>query len=336
MSYLYHIGVDIGKDFFDVAIVDAKKVITKVNQKKYWKFSNTAEGYKEFSAEFSGIINESLVVMESTGGYGMALISALLQCNFSIHRADPLTAKHFIRSLHLRAKTDKLDAIALAKYGAERSESLRLFTPKDSSDEELSVLLSRRNDLVSMKTGEENRLQHPRFEAIRTSILTILKGLKAEIAEIEKRINTLIQASEVLQKKLEIVIAIKGIGEVTGNSLVTLMPELGKLTRREAASLAGCAPHPKDSGSIIGYRSIAGGRGDVRRSLFMAAMCARRFNPELKEFYERLVKEGKKKKVALIAVMRKLIIIANARIRDALYPELSPKIANPATQAAAV
>jgi len=329
MTYLYHIGIDIGKDFFDVAIIDAKKVLTKINSKQAWKFSNNAEGYKEFSAEFSEFIDKSLVVMESTGGYEIALINHLLQCSIAVHRADPLTAKHFIRSLNLRAKTDKLDAIALAKYGLERSESLKLFTPKDEVSEEISILISYRKDLVAEKVQHENRLQHPRFQSIRKSILTILQSLKDEIEEIEKRINSLIQNSEVLQKKLEIVISIKGIGKVTAHSLIALMPELGKLTRREVASLAGCAPHPKDSGTIRGYRSIVGGREDVKRVLFMAAMCACRFNSELKDFYERLIANGKKKKVAIIAVMRKLVVIANARIRDELYPELSPKIAVP-------
>lgn len=325
MAYLYHIGIDIGKDFFDVAIVDAKKMITKVNQKQDWKFANNPVGFKEFLAEFSGIIHESLVVMESTGGYEMALIAALVAEKIAVHRADPLTAKHFIRSLHLRAKTDKLDAVALAKYGAERSETLTLFTPKDEISEALSVLVSRRNDLVAVKVQEENRLQHPRFASVHESILTILKHLNAEIVNIEKQITALINASEVLQKKVEIVSNIKGIGTTTSHNLITLMPELGKLTRREAASLAGCAPHPKDSGSIRGYRSIIGGREGIKRSLFMAAMAARRFNPELREFYERLLANGKKKKVALIAVMRKLIVIANAKVRDALYPELTPK-----------
>jgi transposase len=290
MTFIHFIGIDISKNFFDVAML----------------------GAKTFEAE----LPEALVVLEATGGYETVLIVFLLARGVSVHRADPLTAKHFIRSLRLRAKTDRLDAIALARYGAERHAELVQCQASDANQEELGALIARRADLVAMRVAEQNRQQHPRYATLQASLRAILKALDIQIAVLQTRMETLILQSTILTEKRDVLTSVKGVGKQTATVLLAAMPELGTLTRRQAASLAGCAPHPRDSGNTQGYRRTAGGRTLVKRALFMAAMAAKRFNPTLKNFYERLVANGKKKMVALTAVMRKLITILNAKIRD--------------------
>jgi len=261
------------------------------------------------------------VVLESTGGYEAALIAALLRDGVSVHRADPRAASYFIRSLGRRGKTDQLDALALARYGAERQASLRLFQIPEADQQALQALLSRRADLVAMRMAEQNRARHPGYAdaCLKASLKAALKFLNAQLAKLEHRIEELIAQSPALSAKFAVMTGVKGVGKHTACALLAGMPELGTLARRQAASLAGCAPHPKDSGKTQGYRAARGGRGNVKRALFMAAMSARNYNPKLKEFFERLVLNGKKPMVALVAVMRKLIVILNAKLRDHAY-----------------
>ncbi len=309
MAYQYAIGIDVGKDHFDAALHGARV--------KPSRFSNSGEGFAKFRKEFSAQLPQALVVLEATGGYETALLAELLSHGISVHRADPLTAKHFIRSLGKRAKTDRLDAMALARYGWERQDMLRLFELKDKSQQELNTLLARRQDLLSMRIAEETRLAHPRYQDVQACLKAVLKALSGQLEAIEGRIDALIGASQELSAKLELMTSLKSIGKKTAIVLLGHMPELGTLTRRQAGSLAGCAPHPRDSGLMRGYRRTIGGRAAVKRALFMAAMCARRYNPALSAFYDRLVQNGKKPIVAIVAVMRKLVTILNAMLRDA-------------------
>ncbi len=257
-------------------------------------------------------------MVEATGGYEGAFLAFLLKGGIAVHRADPLTAKHFIRSLRKPGKTDQLDAAALARYGAERHASLALFSLKEEAQEQLSVLLSRRQDLVLMRSAESARRAHPRYRSLKASLNAVIKTLNGQIKAIEEEIAKIIKQSRALGAKVAIMTTITGIGQITASVLAGFMPELGALTRRKAASLAGCAPHPKDSGASRGYRATAGGRATVKRALFMAALSARKSNVELRAFYERLVQNGKKPMIAITAVMRKLIVILNARLRDAI------------------
>ncbi len=312
MSYIYFIGIDVSKEWFDVAVHGAKAA-------KPQRFQNCGEGFAAFASCFAKLLPHALVVLESTGGYEIELIAALLRDGVSVHRADPRAASYFIRSLGKRGKTDQLDALALARYGAERHASLRLCRVCEASQEELQALLSRRADLVAMRVAEQNRRQHPRYDrfaSLKGSLNTMLAVLNAELAELESQITALIEQSPAMTAKYDIMTGVKGIGKQTAFSLLASMPELGTLTRRQAASLAGCAPHPRDSGKTQGYRATRGGRGGVKRSLFMAAMAARRFNLDLRLFYERLIGNGKKPMVAITAIMRKLIVILNAKLRD--------------------
>ena len=311
MSFIYYIGIDISKDWFDVAM--------HREAAKPQRFQNSGEGFAAFANEYREILRDSLVVLEATGGYETSLLLHLHKAGASVHRVQPLKSAHYIRSLRGNGKTDALDAAALARYGAERHESLAVFKPVDEALQTLQDLQMRRSDLVTMRTAELQRMKHPRYAQLQTSIEEICNLLDRQIKETEKQMAAIIEEANDLQQKYQVLRSFKGIGNTTAMCLLACMPELGRLTRRQAAALAGLAPFPKDSGKTKGYRATRGGRKTVRNALFMAALSAKAYNPQLKECYDRLIKSGKKPIVALTAVMRKIIVILNAKIRDEGY-----------------
>ncbi len=323
MATINYIGIDISKNFFDIAYHEGQDRRSQPSDTQYQaRFSNDAKGISAFIKSLKNDENglpKYFIVLESTGGYEMQVLLEICKNNIPVHRADPLTSKNFICSLNKRAKTDQLDAKALARYAFERRDVLNLFTPKSEDQDLLSILVSRRNDLVQMRQAEENRLNHPNYKKINSSVKAVIKILEKEIAKLEEKMRNLIKSSAEMSQKMAIMQEMKGVGERTAMNIVALMPEIGKLSRREIASLAGCAPHPRESGNHKGYRKTIGGRQIIKRSLFLAAMSARMYNPKLREFYERLIANGKKKMVALTAVMRKIITILNAKIRDLLF-----------------
>ncbi len=314
MSYIHFIGIDVSKDVFDAACHDT--------QHRAQQFPNTPAGFKAFAKAFADLLPTALVVLEATGGYESALLGFLAAKGIAAHRAHPLQAKHFIRSLGNKGKTDKLDAAALARYGAERQQNMALWTPPSPEQQQLASLHARRSDLVIMRVAEQNRLAHPAYRTVAPSVKAMIRAITTEINAIEAKIEAVIKSSAALAQKLAIMTSVKGIGRQTAYTLLATMPELGSMNRKQAASLAGLAPHPKDSGTISRYRPTSGGRQTVRKALFMAALSAIRSHPTLEPFYNTLVKNGKKPMVAIVAVMRKLITIINGKIRDEL---LSPQ-----------
>ncbi len=313
MTFVHFLGIDISKNTFDV--------VAHADPASGRSFSNDAAGHQAFLEAYRDRLPETLVVLEATGGYETALVAFLLANKASVHRASPLAASHYIRSLRLHAKTDRLDAVALARYGAERHAELMLCRPLNPAHERLQALTTRRNDLIAMRTAELNRSKHPRYAQVRDSLKAMLSAIAEQIMAIENEIKALTEHDPTLAQKMKIMTQVKGVGPITARTLLSDMPELGTLTRRQAASLAGCAPHPKDSGSHNGYRATRGGRTNVKRTLFMAAMAARRFNPKLQNFYNQLIENGKKPIVAITAIMRKIITILNAKIRDAIITQ---------------
>jgi transposase len=257
-----------------------------------------------------------LVICEATGGYEAALLDALVCVQYPVHRADARKVKAFIRSMGTLGKTDAIDARALARYGHERHDRLQRWVPGDKTQTRLHALVMARRDIVADKTAWSNRQKAPGANAAADLTAPILKALNSQLQAIDKAIAQLVQSSH-LAARARILQAIPGIGATTAYSLIALMPELGALDRKQAAALAGLAPHPKQSGQSNAYRRVRGGRPLIRQTLFMAAMAAARYNPLLKAFYQRLIDNGKKPIVAITATMRKLITIANARIRDA-------------------
>jgi transposase len=301
----HFIGCDVGKA--EIVVFDSQTEHTTT-------VSNTGEALARFAASLAC---EALVICEATGGYEAALLDALVTAGRSVHRADARKVKAFIRSLGILGKSDAIDACALARYGSERHDRLARWQPRDHQRDRLHLLVSARRELVRGRVAYRNRLQAPGMAPIEPRLGRILAALDAEIAGLDTDIDTLINACEPLRQTISVLRSIAGIGPATAAQLTALMPELGTLGRRQAAALAGLAPHPRQSGSKDAYRRTRGGRPEIKHALFMAALAAARHNPTLRDFYQRLKNNGKKPIVAIIAVMRKIIVIANARIRDA-------------------
>jgi transposase len=307
ITYQNFIGIDIGKFNFVVSV-------NSTNTTK--EFTNNDEGIAKFFQHYQHILENSLSILETTGGYEMALLLSLCKKNYSVHRANTRKVKNFIRSFGNKAKTDALDAKALALYGFERSKSLELYKPAEEHLYVLYELSQRRQDLVKMLAAEKNRLQAPRSTSVKQSCSKVIEVIEEQIAEITEEINSNIDDDPTLSKKKKVLKTIHGIGNIVANELVISMPELGTLNQRKIASLAGVAPRANDSGKYRGYRSTGYGRSGVKPLLFMAAMAARNSKSELKTYYLHLLSKGKVKMVALTALMRKIILIANARLRD--------------------
>lgn len=313
-SYNNFIGIDIGKFEFVAAVHGSKATKGYVTDKK---------GFKNFCKDYREHLKNCLVVLESTGGYENSLLLYLIDNGISVHRADTRKVKNFIRSFGKHAKTDSIDALALAKYGFERTEYLALYTPPSPQQQTLKLLVERRQDLTKMLVQEKNRAQAPLNGPIVKDIKKVVTFLEKQIQAISEDIETTIKTDPELVEKRLIILDIPGIGDITANALITHMPELGQLNRREVASLSGLAPHPKESGTKTWYRRTIGGRRNLRPILFMAAMAASKTKTPLGEFYRSLIKRGKKPIVAQVALMRKIIVIANAKIRD--YQRDSPQ-----------
>jgi len=260
---------------------------------------------------------DCLVVCEATGGYETALLAAAVAAGRAAHRADARKVKHFIRSLGRLGKSDRIDAAALARYGEERGDRLPLWQPNEADQDALASLVRLRDSLVEQCSGLKRQLKAPNAAATKPHLALLLADLKRHVAAVMADIEAILARNAALAERVAIIDAIPGCGRVIAATLVALMPELGSLDRKQAAALAGVAPHPRQSGGRDGYRSVRGGRPEIKRCLFMAALVARRCNPELRAFDERLRASGKKPLVALTAVMRKLITIVNARLRDA-------------------
>jgi transposase len=303
--YQNFIGIDISKKDFSVGMHGKNKTAV---------YLNSPEGFSEFYLDYQSFLEKGLVVLETTGGYELSLIHYLQAHNVHVHRANTRKVKYFIRSLGRLGKTDAIDALALANYGFERHTSLELF--QVNSQQKLSKLVNRRSELTQMLVQEKNRRQAPDQRELTSSFNVIIKAIETEIKSVENAIGEILKSTPLLQKKKEVLKEIKGIGDIIAIELLALLPELGTINRRKIASLGGVAPHPNESGKKIGHRFVRGGRTEIKPILFLAAMTASRSKSSLGEFYKRLVSAGKKKMVAMTALMRKILVIANAKLRD--------------------
>jgi len=262
----------------------------------------------------------SLIVLEATGGYERDCLDFLLEKDIAVHRADARKVKNFVRSFGQNAKTDALDAKALSLYGYERSERLTLYQKPSDRQKALQSLIERRQDLTQMLVQEKNRYQAPLNKSLRSTIKPIIKCLEKQLVNVEGLIDKLICECKILTRKKEVLRTIPGFGEITANTVLGLLPELGQLNRKQIASLCGVAPFPRESGGKKQYRRTYGGRRNMRPILYMAAMGAKRKKgSSMEAFFNRLTQNGKRPIVALVAVMRKIIVIANAKIKEAFY-----------------
>lgn len=266
-------------------------------------------------AQLEGLIEElrehpvGLVVCEATGGLERELVGTLIAAGFPVAVVNPRQVRDFARSNGQLAKTDRLDAAAIAAFGV--AVRPRIHVPKDALAQALSEQMARRSQLVAMRMEEKNRLDRA-AKAVRKNIRKHVEWLDRQIRALDSDIDGTLKASPQWQAKLDLLEGLKGIGPVFRATLFAELPELGHLNRKAIAALVGIAPFPCDSGTMRGKRVIWGGRKVVRDALYMATLVASRYNPTIKAYYQRLIQRGKPKKVALVACMRKLLTIVNA------------------------
>ncbi|AJQ87337.1 IS110 family transposase [Xanthomonas oryzae pv. oryzicola] len=301
------VGIDVAKAHVDVSVLGAKLDAQR--------FDNLAEAHSALPAALKPL-DVVLAVMEATGGYETELACALQTAGLPVAVVNPRQARDFAKSMGRLAKIDAVDAPMLAEFAAvllRRDDLARFLRPLvDEQQQWLAALVTRRRQLLSMLLSERQRLQitpkglHPSIEAIIAAIKAQLDDIEAQmVAHVGKHfaeLDALLQSAS-------------GIGPVASATLIAELPELGRLNRRQIAALVGIAPMANDSGSSKGRRRIRGGRFDVRRVLYMAALTASRRNPVVKAFYERLIAADKLPKVALVACMRKLLTTLNAMVR---------------------
>lgn len=256
------------------------------------------------------------LVCETTGGWERPLLEAAATVGLRACRADAARLKAFILSHGGRAKTDGIDAEWAARYGLERAAGLKPWHPPAPERQALAELTRHRQDLLAQRVQAANRRSAPAGPAVHALLDEQIAFLSGQIQTIDQQMARLINASPDLGQDEQCLRAITGIGPVVARTLLALLPELGRLGPKQIASLAGLAPHPRDSGQASGRRRTSPGRNGLRPVLFMAALSASRRHPQLAEVYKRLLDAGKPKRLALTAIARKLIIIANAKLRD--------------------
>jgi len=297
------VGIDVSKDHLDA----------HVRPDTAGRFDNTPAGIAALLAWVEPRA-PGLIVLEATGGYERPVLAALSLKGLPVCVVNPKRVRDFARALGQGAKTDALDARVLAEFADRVRPSVRPLA--DAGTQDLQALVARRNQLIEMRTMESNRLAGVTSRAIRRSIEAILRALNKEIGKADQELTAAIEESPVWKAKDELLQSIPGIGPVTSRTLLADLPELGTLTREQVAALVGVAPVNRDSGRWNGKRFIAGGRAAVRRVLYLGAHAARQGNAVLAAFAARLEKAGKAPKVIRIAIARKLLIIANAVLRD--------------------
>lgn len=257
----------------------------------------------------------AFIICEASGGYERHVLNSCAALNLPVHRAHGTRTRSFARYLGLSAKTDAIDARMLALF-AQRSEDLRLWKPPSPETAELRALRRRRDDLAQMIRIEQNRIEHAQLEAVLLSLKRHVRVMTQELEELDAAIAKLIVATSEFRRKSELMQSIKGVGAKTAAACLAYVPELGTLTKGEAASIVGLAPHAQDSGKLQGHRRISGGRREVRANLYMAALSDLRHNPSIRSFAARLKAGGKPAKVVITAVMRKLIVMLNGVLRS--------------------
>lgn len=297
------VGIDVSKARLDVHIHP-----TGVQ----FAVDNDDAGHRELVARL-GTVAPHKVALEASGGYEQPVLHALHQAGLTAVRLDPLRVRQFARAHGRRAKNDRIDAEMIARYAA--AIDTVIFTP-DPLRERLAEHLGHRQHLIDSLTAARNHADRLTDRTLRTASRRRCATLKRDIDRVGKAVKALLETKPELCRRAEILASVPGVGPVLVQTLLAYMPELGSLDNRQIAALAGLAPFDRDSGNQHGYRAIGGGRSRVRKVLYMAALVASRYNPDIKTFYLRLTGAGKKPKVALVACMRKLLITLNALLRD--------------------
>jgi len=253
------------------------------------------------------------VICEATGGYERDLVAALHQAGLPVSVLNPARVRHFARAAGQRAKTDPIDAAVLSAYG--QALEPKPTPPRTEQEEQLTELIRRRVQVLEILVAQRQQAERLTLPALRRQAQSLVRRLERDLEHIQALLRELRTQVALLDQRVQKLEAITGVGSITALAVLAELPELGTLNRRQAAALAGLAPHPRESGQWHGRRSIGGGRAPVRRALYMAALVAARSNQTLKAFYQRLRTAGKPAKVALTAVMRKLIVLMNHTLK---------------------
>jgi transposase len=300
-----YVGVDISKARLDVYLHPTNKLMA---------FSNSDDGINQFIEKLKAYKVEQ-VVCESSGGYEDLMLMRLRKTGYKVWQVEPSRIKSFARSEGKRAKTDALDARMIALFAAQKQPQHK-YEESNPNHDLLHDLVKRRKDLTDMVTMERLRSKHPSQSSCIIEIQAHINFMTQQIKTLEERISQLVDKDDDLNKRSKIMESVPGIGKATSAILLAEMPELGMIEKKQASALAGVAPYTKESGQYRGKSFIAGGRGVVRSALYMAALVATRHNPKMKIFYQKLKNAGKKPKVALVAVMRKIIVMLSIMLKN--------------------
>jgi transposase len=306
MSQLQFVGIDISKNTLEVHVLPSGD---------HFCLNNDQDGLKTLIKKLKAIHKLQVILLEATGGYEKILAAQLVAAGLNKLRIEnPRFIRDLARSAKKLAKTDAIDAEMIALYA--QTYNLTAQTLPTQDEEQLKNLVTRRQQLIKIRTAENNRLNKARTPRVVSSLKKIIKTLDSELQNLDQDIEKTIKLNPAWRSKTNIMRQVKGVGPSTACQLLANLPELGQLNRRQIVALAGLAPFNRDSGQFRGKRMICGGRAAVRKALYMAALVATHYNPAISNFYNRLLENGKPKKLALTACMRKLLIILNSKLKN--------------------
>ncbi len=309
---IVYVGMDVAKLTLDLHAASGSRA-------QFRQFPNHPQGHRAL-VRWLQALGSVHVIGEATGGYERAVVAALHAAGVVVSVVNARHVRDFARATGRLAKTDQLDAAVLAAYGAAvRPAGTAALSAAQS---QLAELVTRRQQVLALRVAEHNRLEHLTHPDARRQIQRHLSQLDRHLEQLAAWIAALVQAEPALAQKVARLCSVVGVGRLTAVVLLALLPELGTLNRRQAAALAGVAPFNRDSGPHRGRRQIGGGRPAARRALYMSALVAAFRHPQLQPFYQRLVAKGKAPKVALVAVMRKLIILLNRLLQEPTFQPL--------------
>jgi transposase len=298
------VGIDVAKGSLEVC---------QLPDLRRWTTTNDRSGVGTLVSQLPAA-GDCLVVIEATGGYQRALVAELIAAGHSVAVVNPRQVRDFARGLGLLAKTDSLDAEAIARFGQQAGPRILEKTPEKQAD--LEQLVVRRRQLLEVRAAEKCRLETASTKSVIKSVRSMIEQLDKRLRHIEQELSDLVQSDDQLQCRSRALQTAPGVGPVTAVTLVAELPELGRLNRQEISALVGVAPFNRDSGKFRGRRAIWGGRAAVRSVLYMATLTARRCNPVIKTFAQRLEAAGKPFKVVMVACMRKLLVILNTMLKN--------------------
>ena len=307
-----YVGIDVSKDQLDLAIEPEAAT---------HRLSNDAAGHEQLVRQLQQQPVES-IVLEATGGYERRLVAALLAVELPVVVVNPRQVRDFARATGRLAKTDRIDAAVLAHFARTINPERRALP--DEKTRHLQEKIARRRQLVQMITAESNRLQQAHNPQVIQGLQQVIAMLQKQLKDLDDDLDQMIRDSPAWREKDDLLKSVPGIGDQTARQLIINLPELGRCSRQQIAALVGVAPFNRDSGQHRGCRTICGGRHEVRSTLYMATLVATRHNPVIRSHYQRLLGAGKRKKVALIACLRKLLTILNAMIREQKTWEFTP------------